>query len=370
MPPSPFRQNAIVDAVRREIIDGTFAPGQRLPTRSELVTRFDASSVTVQRALDTVIADGFVQAHGRSGTFVVNHPPHLCHYGLVIPGALEQRETWPHYWRALLDEAAVLFGVEDPRSLSVYCGIEVRDDPHYTRLLHDVQSRRLAGLIFATNPYYLANSPVLTLPGLPRVSVGCQAGSAVPSVLDLDTQGILDRAIERFAHLGRTRVALLTVPGIEPAQRDYFLARLQHAGLSTRPEWLQAAVIQYPYWAEHITRLLFRSGQDQLPDALLITDDNLVGPATAGMKALGLRCPADVEVIAHANFPWPTASALPITRVGFDINQLLHQGIADLGRQRQAPERPTYSRLPPVVAAQHASSDDHASSAGRRRTER
>jgi hypothetical protein len=357
MPPSPFRQNAILDAVRLEIIDGTVAPGQRLPTRSDLVARFDASSVTVQRALDTLTADGFVQSRGRSGTFVVDHPPHLCHYGLVISGALAQRDSWPHYWRALREEAAVLFDTKDPRTLSVYCGIEVRDEPHYTRLLKDVQSRRLAGLIFATNPYYLINSPVLTLPRLPRVSVGGLAGSVVPSVLDLDCQSIFDRAIERFAHMGRTRVALLTVPGIEAAHREHFLLQLQRAGLSSRPEWLQAAVIQYPYWAEHITRLLFRSGQDQVPDALLITDDNLVGPATAGLKALGLRCPDDVEVIAHANFPWPTASALPITRLGFDINQLLQLGIADLGRQRLAPERMTYSRVPPVFAPQQVESD-------------
>jgi DNA-binding LacI/PurR family transcriptional regulator len=334
------------------------------------VTRFDASSVTVQRALDTLIADGVVEPHGRSGTFVVDHPPHLCHYGVVIPSSLAQRESWPHYWRALLDEATVLFAKPDPRSLSVYCGIEVRDEPHYTRLLRDVQSRRLAGLIFATNPGYLGTSPVLTKPGLPRVSVGSRTGSVVPSVLELDSQGIFDLAIERFARLGRTRVALLTVPGIEPAHREHFLAKLGGAGLSTRPEWLQAAVIQYPYWAEHITRLLFRSGQDQVPDALLITDDNLVGPATAGMKALGLRCPIDVEVIAHANFPWPTASALPITRVGFDINQLLRQGIADLERQRLAPERPTWSRLRPVFGPPPADSDDTTTAAGQHRTER
>ena len=93
---------------------------------------------------------------------------------------------------------------------------------------------------------------------------------------------------------------------------------------------------------------------DHVPDALLITDDNLVGPATAGLKALGIRCPTDVEVVAHANFPWPTASALPITRIGFDANQLLHLGIADLDRQRRAPERPTLSTLSPIFSAQNA----------------
>jgi len=346
---SPLRQNAILDELRREIIVGTVAPGQRLPTRSELVLRFDASSVTVQRALDTLISDGFVQARGRSGTFVVAHPPHLCHFGLVIAGPLAERERWPHFWRALADQAKTLFAA-GPRSLTVYYGIATRDELHYPRLLRDVQAQRLAGLIFATDPYYLANSPVLAQPGLPRVTVGNRRGSVLPSVLSLDNRGIFDLAIRRFAAMGRQRVALLTVPGIEPAHREHFLAELAACGLTTRPEWLQAAVIDYPYWAEHLTRLLFRSGQGQVPDALLITDDNLVGPATAGLKALGLRCPADVEVVALANFPWPTASALPITRLGFDATQLLQLGIADLERLRRSPERATHSILSPVFA--------------------
>ncbi len=350
---SPIRQNAILDELRGEILDGSLAPGSRLPTRSELVARFDASSVTVQRALDTLVADGFVQARGRNGTFVVDHPPHRCHYGLVIAGAQSARAHWPHFWRAMADEAAGLFGA-GPRSMTVYCGIETRDERHYPKLLRDVQARRLAGLIFATNPYYLANSPVLDLPGLPRVSVGDRHGSAVPSVISQDSRGLIDLAIARFAALGRTRVALLTVPGIAPEHREHFLAELGRHGLTTRPEWLQAAVIDYPYWAEHLTRLLFRPGQAQTPDALLITDDNLVGPATAGLAALGVRCPAEVEVIAHANFPWPTASALPITRIGFDATQLLRQGVADLERQRLAPERPTHSVVTPVLTVPDA----------------
>ena len=353
MAPSAFRQNAILDALRGEILNGTFAPGQRLPTRSDLVARFDASSVTVQKALDTLIEDGFVQARGRSGTFVVDHPPHLFQYGLVIPRALAQREGWPHFWRALADEAASLFG-KGPRSLTVYYGIETRDERHYPKLLRDVQARRLAGLIFVHNPFFLANSPVLTLPGLPRVAVASGPDGVVSSVIGLDSRRIFDLALERFAAMGRTRIALLTVPGIEPAHREHFLGEIQRLGLRTRPEWLQAAVIDYPYWAEHLTRLLFRTGQEQVPDALLITDDNLVGPATAGLQALGVRCPDDVEVIAHANFPWATPSAVPLTRIGFDARQLLLTAVADLDRQRRAPERTTYSLLPPVMAMQAA----------------
>ena len=71
----------------------------------------------------------------------------------------------------------------------------------------------------------------------------------------------------------------------------------------------------------------------------------------AGLAALALRCPADVDVVAHANFPWPTPSALPITRIGFDATDILKQALIDLERQRLMPERSTYSTVPPILAA-------------------
>lgn len=351
MPSSPFRQNEILDDLRGRILAGTLAAGQRLPTRSELIARYEASSVTVQRVLDILIADGFVAPRGRSGTFVVDHPPHRFHYGLVIPGPAAERARWPHFWRALADEAATLFG-DGPRTMTVYTGIATRDEQHYPRLLRDVQARRLAGLVFAVSPFYLVNTPVLDLPGLPRVAIG-DAPAAIPSLVSLEVERIFDLALDHFARLGRRRVALLTVPGIDPRHRERFFAGLAQRGLETRPEWVQAAVIEYPFWAEHLTRLLFRPGQGQVPDALLITDDNLVGPATAGLKALGIT-PDRLEVVAHANFPWPTASALDITRLGFDANALLQLCVADLERQRLAPERATSSSLAPVFARQTA----------------
>ena len=56
----PVKQDGIVADLRARILDRTYRPGGRLPTRTELQVSFEASSVTVQRALDRLVADGFV----------------------------------------------------------------------------------------------------------------------------------------------------------------------------------------------------------------------------------------------------------------------------------------------------------------------
>src|SRR5690349_14502707 len=78
------KRREIVGALRRDLIDGRYAPGSRLPTRAALIDRFDASAMTVQHAVDRLKRDGFVVARGRLGTFVADFPPHLHRYGLIF----------------------------------------------------------------------------------------------------------------------------------------------------------------------------------------------------------------------------------------------------------------------------------------------
>ncbi len=68
-------KTSIADSLRRGIVGGEFPSGSRLPNRRQLAERFGASSVTVQRAMERLVRDGFVYADGPNGTFVTPHPP-------------------------------------------------------------------------------------------------------------------------------------------------------------------------------------------------------------------------------------------------------------------------------------------------------
>lgn len=338
------RQGEIIGDLRQQIIDGIFAPGSRLPTRAELVRRFDASSVTVQRALDRLGDDGFVEARGRQGTFVSGHPPHLNRYGLVIAN---RRGTWPFFWSVLEQAAHGLFGA-GPRAFAVFAGVAERDGDGYLRLLADVEARRLAGLVFASNPYWLEHSPILTTAGIPRVMIG-DPGGMVASVVETYGADFLALALDHLVARGRRRVALIAVPGTPGRELEQFASGAAARGMRTCLEWQQAMVIDHPQWAGNLARLLMVPPADgRRPDALLITDDNLVEPAMRGLLAAGVRIPDDLEVVAHANFPRPSPSPVAITRLGYDARAILRQCVADLDRQRLAGSAATHSLVRPV----------------------
>ncbi len=63
-----YRQ--VVDALRQDIVQGTFAVGQNLPTESELAERFDLSRHTIREALRELRTSGLVTSRRGSGTTV------------------------------------------------------------------------------------------------------------------------------------------------------------------------------------------------------------------------------------------------------------------------------------------------------------
>ena len=64
----------IADDLRRQIIDGTLAPGDRVPSRAQIRERYEVSDAVALQAVRLLIAEGFLEAKSGSGTFVRRKP--------------------------------------------------------------------------------------------------------------------------------------------------------------------------------------------------------------------------------------------------------------------------------------------------------
>lgn len=69
-----IRYRTIADELRRRVSDGTFAAGRLLPSEADLGAEFDASRVTVRRALELLRDEGLVDARQGFGWFVAAAP--------------------------------------------------------------------------------------------------------------------------------------------------------------------------------------------------------------------------------------------------------------------------------------------------------
>jgi len=74
-------RDEIVHYFKQGIGSGGFVPGSPLPVRRELLRICEASNVTVQRALNILIEEGFLRSRDSRGLEVAAHPPCTCRFG-------------------------------------------------------------------------------------------------------------------------------------------------------------------------------------------------------------------------------------------------------------------------------------------------
>jgi len=332
----PVKHDAIVQHLRSLVVgDGALPPGERVPTRSEIEAHFGVSTMTVQRAFDRVIDEGFLVAAGNAGTLVADHPPHRHRFVLSVPGHPGD-SRWVRFWDLLVDEAGK-WGEGTPSHMVVARDADPEIGPlEAERLAQEIADRRVAGILFVTDTPWITTA-LLRGKDIPRVAFsGLTPTSDVPGI-SLGAEGRLwfTRAVERLHARGRKRIALISVPGLaQPRHLELWRDLLEKRGLVCDPAFIQMAGQWDARWATNLVLALFRGPAEQRPDALVVADDNLVEQVCAGLQQLGLRVPEDLDVVAHANFPLAAPAPLPLTRLGFDIPQVFALAMDLLQRQQ------------------------------------
>ncbi len=341
------RQGDILAGVRREIVEGKYPPGSKLPTRDELQRRFGASRQTVQAAMNVLIRDGFVVTNRSGGTLVAEAPPHLTRYGLVSGIPFSESRLNMAVQRAALKVEESLGTVE----FSSYCyeGGHIQSEG-FRRLVSDVEHQRVAGLIFITPPSHLDVTPVIQQPGIPRVSInGPDALFQLPSI-HFSYPIFMERAVRRLISDGRRKIALLgTYLSRESMEEEMDLLVKKGVG---RPMWVQDCSAQHPWSAHQAALLMMALPAKDRPDGIIIRDDHLVETATGGLLRSGVRVPEDVAVVAHCNFPDRYPSSVPVERLGLDCTDLLRRCLESLAAQREGRMVPRNTPMPVVFESE------------------
>jgi len=347
-----LKEDRVLRRIRKQIIDGRYEPGSRLPTRAELEEEHEVSRQTMQNVFDSLLNEGFVESRGRHGTFVTDHPPHLSNYGLVFTRHPADKDGWPNFWTAMFNEAQALHR-DGRRHFHAFYGGGFTDHSSgsYEDLRDMVTSGRLAGLIFPARPHHLVGTPILEQPGMPRVMIsGAEMSPGAMSVA-IPSQHVLAKALDHLQACGRKRIAFVIGNGGGTYLNEInsqVSEMCSDRGLATSYELIQGCDPLRSGYARRTAALIAKLPRDQRPDGLVIGDDNLVGDTIAGLTRgpAGLKIGEDIDVVAHANFPWVTPAPPTVTRVGFDIREVMRTCIENIDLQRRGEQPPTTTTIP------------------------
>ncbi len=339
------KYNAVTSTLRREIIEGIYAPGRRLPTRAELGDRFGVGIGTVQRALVTLTEDGFVHSRPKAGTFVTENPPHLCNYALLCPSS----GLWSRYYLSLR-EAAKTVAAETSLTLEEYdVSNQVKSRDDVARLSRDIDSSRLAGLIFAGPADELDINPLLN-GKIPNVFLHYGNKEIPKPAVLIDENDFLDKALGYMRSQGRRRVAHLRIE-FPWEMVNQSAVDIKARGFEVKPYWIQGIPTgTLVHTAANVVHLMMRLQGEDKPDALIIYDDNLVDHAVAGLVAAGVKVPQDVEVLVKCNYPSPVSSVVPITLLGLDCCEVLRNALKIIDMQRNGQQPPDMLLMKTIFA--------------------
>ena len=132
-----------VDYIRRRIVDGVFAPGQRLPPERDLAREIGLSRPSLRAALRSLAAMGVIETRHGSGSFITDGPPRLNSAPLDLlttihgvtrdqlvearrvletsAAALAAQQATPEQIANIADEVSGMFAaVDDARTFTVH----------------------------------------------------------------------------------------------------------------------------------------------------------------------------------------------------------------------------------------------------------
>lgn len=299
----PKRFDGIVADLVAEIAAGRMVPGQRIQARREMALRYDATIVTVQKALAELEAAGIVRSEGWQGTFVCDHPPCLRRFGLLLPDLPGSEGGYTSRFHGSLSIAAVEHGRRDGCEWIVYDGL-LAGGKALKKLRADLAGHRLAGLVA---PFVRPLRPLIGDLLAYRVPL-VQIGGAVPDPgchhLDFDRRHLNELAARRLLAAGSRQPMVAVLANTASAHFSGLVQTLERMGISLAPGAVMGFDAAYAGWIGQWMAGQLAQPRARRPDGLLIMDDNFIDAAQEGLSGLTIAAGRELPVVAYVNLPY------------------------------------------------------------------
>lgn len=326
-----MRTEEIIQDLRRRIIGGEFAVGGTLPRRHLLLEHYDASNMTVQRAINQLAEEGFLVSRGSKGIFLSATPPNRFRYALVVqPSEVRMEIKDDTLWSAV-ENAVELYHEKHPEySFSYYTIRESgAHQPEYLRLKEDLKNGLLAGAII---PRSLDNELLDGLRPHP-IAVYTKLKTHVHGIrFFLDWVSMTKLALERLKQHHARKAALIMIATTDQRVIESIEKTVLASDLQSCPEWIQGVfqLSSQHSWGGRLITLLYKQGMPDVPDGLIVLNENLLPSILAELKRLGLKPGEDVHVVSHCNIPTIHAFQKNVDYVAFNQETLLSRSIEAL----------------------------------------
>ncbi len=315
----------IYETLSTSIKGGEYASGDRLPSEAELCKRFDASRITVAKAIQSLQLDGLVTRRPGSGSYVqLPAPATSYHFGLLIP-ELGTTEIFEPICQGIM-------GSPQAKSHSLIWGHTSRDEDGIEdgalALCRQFIQQKVSGVFFAPLEYTESKDRTnrqivaeLRQAGIPIVLLD-RCYSMFPMRSNLDRVGIDNH-----------RASFLVTQHLwnQGARRIVFVARKRSAStILERISGYQFALRESG--SEFAGNVLYGDAGDpdfvrqvlktEKPDGVVCGNDLTAARLMQSLIALGIGVPEQVRLVSFDDVNYAKFLPVPLTTVHQNCSQI------------------------------------------------
>lgn len=337
VPETVTLHRAIYQELAREVSEGVYGPGDRMPSEAALCERFGASRITVAKAIHALQRDGLVTRRPGSGTYV-QAPSNVESYrfGLLIP-QLGSTEIFEPICQGIMRAPAAKSHVLIWGHAS---GETEGDSMDQTaeQLCRQFIDQKASGVFFAPLEYMhdrdasnrrivdmlaKANVPVVLLDRdfepYPRRSKLDLVGTDNYRAGYVATRHLWDQGARRIMFVARKRSATTIIERI--AGYQFAMAEVQASAVGVLQSGAPARVLLGDANDQAFIR---RVVKDERPDGIVCGNDFTAARMMRSLLDLGLRIPESIKIVGFDDVSYAQFLPVPLTTI--------HQDCSELGR--------------------------------------
>lgn len=125
---------SISDALRSDLAEGRYKPGDKLPTEAALATRFGVNRHTVRHGVSALVDEGLIRTRRGAGAFVAATPTDYpigkrvrFHENLIASGRRPEKRVLHVEERVATNGEAQALGISEGEPVSAYHGLSLSD---------------------------------------------------------------------------------------------------------------------------------------------------------------------------------------------------------------------------------------------------
>ncbi|MDB6171035.1 MAG: GntR family transcriptional regulator [Chthoniobacteraceae bacterium] len=323
----------VFNQLRKEIVTGKYKPGQKFPSEADLVKRFDASRITVGRAVRELSQQNLVERRAGSGTYVRSDRSQGLSFGLLIPD-LGRTEIFEPICQGMADapqaaEHALLWGNAASGNATA-----TRQE-RALQLCEQYVSRKVSGVFFAPLERLAVDDPtnqrIIDALQKARIPVVLLDRDFLPypqrsrhDLIGIDNRRTGYIVTEHLLGLGSRRIAFLSYPRspstVEERIAGYREALFVH-GIPVEPALVQRLESD----ENEAIRALIEAVH---PDAFVCANDRTAGRLMQSLLALGHQIPSGMRVVGIDDVEYAGLLPVPLTT--------MHQPCREIGMAAMA----------------------------------